>query len=198
MVFFLFSCRHHNSDITAHGGCKSQQVECKYEGREQIAFFMIGKGMNCFSIEILGGCLKEQFSLHWNYLCLLQNQYVPPWKCFSKGKNSFLLDTIAQIAFQIYWCGWFNFLMLSNVCTLALSNTIGGKVHILIVFLLHNCTHCRKDIGFEEKPICRNTVQGRYLLSDDNGDHFPFLSFYLACYYPKFVIFSGSVIRRLF
>lgn len=79
-----------------------------------------------------------------------------------------------------------------------LIQTIGGKVHILIVFLLHNCTHCRKDIGFEEKPICRNTVQGRYLLSDDNGDHFPFLSFYLACYYPKFVIFSGSVIRRLF
>ncbi|GMN59445.1 hypothetical protein TIFTF001_028536 [Ficus carica] len=27
----------------------------------------------------------------------------------------------------------------------------------------------RKDIGFLEKRLCRNTVQGRYLMSDDNG-----------------------------
>ncbi|XP_042462029.1 uncharacterized protein LOC122045744 isoform X1 [Zingiber officinale] len=27
----------------------------------------------------------------------------------------------------------------------------------------------RKDIGLVENPVCRNTVQGRYLLSDDNG-----------------------------
>ncbi|KAM5570031.1 hypothetical protein ABKV19_017179 [Rosa sericea] len=27
----------------------------------------------------------------------------------------------------------------------------------------------RKDVGFLQKQICRNTVQGRYLLSDDNG-----------------------------
>lgn len=27
----------------------------------------------------------------------------------------------------------------------------------------------RKDIGFQETPFCKTTVQGRYLLSDDNG-----------------------------
>ncbi|GLT27762.1 hypothetical protein SLA2020_027360 [Shorea laevis] len=27
----------------------------------------------------------------------------------------------------------------------------------------------RKEIGFPDRRICRNTVQGRYLLSDDNG-----------------------------
>ncbi|KAJ4723424.1 UPF0454 protein C12orf49 like [Melia azedarach] len=27
----------------------------------------------------------------------------------------------------------------------------------------------RKDIGFQEKLLCKTTVQGRYLLSDDNG-----------------------------
>ncbi|KAH7521332.1 hypothetical protein FEM48_Zijuj07G0021700 [Ziziphus jujuba var. spinosa] len=42
-------------------------------------------------------------------------------------------------------------------------------LHLLI--LLFSCTTfaIRKDIGFLEKRICRNTVQGRYLLSDDNG-----------------------------
>ncbi|XP_048333558.2 uncharacterized protein LOC107422037 [Ziziphus jujuba] len=42
-------------------------------------------------------------------------------------------------------------------------------LHLLI--LLFSCTTfaIRKDIGFLEKQFCRNTVQGRYLLSDDNG-----------------------------
>jgi len=62
------------------------------------------------------------------------------------------------------------------------SHTIGGKVWILMVcFWPLFC--CRNDIGFQENPICRNTVQGRYLLSDDSGKHFPFLSFCLTCYY---------------
>lgn len=30
-------------------------------------------------------------------------------------------------------------------------------------------TCSRKDIGLAENRVCRNTVQGRYLLSDDNG-----------------------------
>lgn len=28
----------------------------------------------------------------------------------------------------------------------------------------------RKEIGFPQDRFCRNTVQGRYLLSDDNGN----------------------------
>jgi hypothetical protein len=29
---------------------------------------------------------------------------------------------------------------------------------------------CRKDIGFIEPIVCRSTVQGRHLISDDNGN----------------------------
>ncbi|KAG6527971.1 hypothetical protein ZIOFF_010107 [Zingiber officinale] len=40
-----------------------------------------------------------------------------------------------------------------------------SEIQMLILF----GTHPRKDIGLVENPVCRNTVQGRYLLSDDNG-----------------------------
>lgn len=43
---------------------------------------------------------------------------------------------------------------------------------MLIVFE----THHRMDIGPVENPVCRNTVQGRYLLSDDNGMIMDFFS----------------------
>ncbi|XP_026420605.1 uncharacterized protein LOC113316665 isoform X1 [Papaver somniferum] len=43
-----------------------------------------------------------------------------------------------------------------------------------IILLFLHCFHfpakaIRSDIGLPERKICRNTVQGRYLLSDDNG-----------------------------
>lgn len=40
---------------------------------------------------------------------------------------------------------------------------------LVILQFLHKGSSIRKDIGFLERPECRNTVQGRYLLSDDNG-----------------------------
>ncbi|KAF3972412.1 hypothetical protein ACB098_04G031200 [Castanea mollissima] len=42
-------------------------------------------------------------------------------------------------------------------------------VHLFVLQVSSRISAIRKDIGFQEKPICRNTVQGRYLLSDDNG-----------------------------
>ncbi|XP_035539520.1 uncharacterized protein LOC108992488 isoform X2 [Juglans regia] len=44
-------------------------------------------------------------------------------------------------------------------------------LHLFIFQFSPRISAIRKDIGFLEKPICRNTVQGRYLLSDDNGEH---------------------------
>lgn len=44
---------------------------------------------------------------------------------------------------------------------------------ILLLLLLFLCSPVRifgtRDLGFREMLVCRNTVQGRYLLSDDNG-----------------------------
>ncbi|EHA8589845.1 UPF0454 protein C12orf49 [Cocos nucifera] len=41
---------------------------------------------------------------------------------------------------------------------------------ILIAFVFPaKISGIRKDIGLPENHVCRNTVQGRYLLSDDNG-----------------------------
>ncbi|KAL5539087.1 hypothetical protein UlMin_046337 [Ulmus minor] len=41
--------------------------------------------------------------------------------------------------------------------------------HLLIFHFSSRTSAIRTDIGFEEKKSCRSTVQGRYLLSDDNG-----------------------------
>ncbi|XP_061357557.1 uncharacterized protein LOC133301863 isoform X2 [Gastrolobium bilobum] len=43
---------------------------------------------------------------------------------------------------------------------------------LFVLFIFHfssTVTAIRKDISFQIVPICNNTVQGRYLLSDDNG-----------------------------
>ncbi|OAY37675.1 uncharacterized protein LOC110627070 [Manihot esculenta] len=40
---------------------------------------------------------------------------------------------------------------------------------LLILHFMPRISAIRKDIGFQETKICRNTVQGRFLLSDDNG-----------------------------
>ncbi|KAI4324304.1 hypothetical protein L6164_023856 [Bauhinia variegata] len=42
-------------------------------------------------------------------------------------------------------------------------------LHIFIFQFLSRITAIRKDIGFQTEHKCKNTVQGRYLLSDDNG-----------------------------
>ncbi|KAJ6422462.1 hypothetical protein OIU84_027427 [Salix udensis] len=44
------------------------------------------------------------------------------------------------------------------------------SIQLLILFQLSSIISAiRKDIGFQQIRSCRNTVQGRYLLSDDNG-----------------------------
>ncbi|XP_024447341.1 uncharacterized protein LOC18108302 isoform X1 [Populus trichocarpa] len=44
------------------------------------------------------------------------------------------------------------------------------SLQLLILFQFSSIISAiRKDIGFEQSRSCRNTVQGRYLLSDDNG-----------------------------
>ncbi|KAL3565248.1 hypothetical protein D5086_033294 [Populus alba] len=44
------------------------------------------------------------------------------------------------------------------------------SLQLLILFQFSSIISAiRKDIGFEQIRSCRNTVQGRYLLSDDNG-----------------------------
>ncbi|XP_077227746.1 glycosyltransferase family protein isoform X2 [Tasmannia lanceolata] len=42
--------------------------------------------------------------------------------------------------------------------------------HITILQFPAKISGIRKDVGFQVKPMCRNTVQGRYLISDDNGN----------------------------
>ncbi|KAA8531397.1 hypothetical protein F0562_006107 [Nyssa sinensis] len=42
-------------------------------------------------------------------------------------------------------------------------------LHLLILQFSSPSSAIRKDISLQEKRICRNTVQGRYLLSDDTG-----------------------------
>ncbi|GAV58949.1 DUF2054 domain-containing protein, partial [Cephalotus follicularis] len=41
--------------------------------------------------------------------------------------------------------------------------------HLLLLQFILSVSAIRKDIGLLEKITCRTTVQGRYLLSDDNG-----------------------------
>ncbi|KAK9138805.1 hypothetical protein Sjap_009399 [Stephania japonica] len=41
--------------------------------------------------------------------------------------------------------------------------------HLFILQFPTPISSIRKDIGFQENKLCRTTVQGRYLLSDDNG-----------------------------
>uniref|UniRef100_A0A7N0UQD8 SREBP regulating gene protein n=1 Tax=Kalanchoe fedtschenkoi TaxID=63787 RepID=A0A7N0UQD8_KALFE len=40
-------------------------------------------------------------------------------------------------------------------------------LHLFRIF--HSITAIRKDVGFPEPRFCRTSVQGRYLLADDNG-----------------------------
>ncbi|KAK9932317.1 hypothetical protein M0R45_019560 [Rubus argutus] len=42
-------------------------------------------------------------------------------------------------------------------------------LHLFILQLSPRISAIRKDVGFLRNQFCRNTVQGRYLLSDDNG-----------------------------
>ncbi|XP_059463623.1 uncharacterized protein LOC132192329 isoform X2 [Corylus avellana] len=46
-------------------------------------------------------------------------------------------------------------------------------LHLFIFQFSPRISAIRNDIGFQENPICRNTVQGRYLLSDDNVSLLP-------------------------
>lgn len=51
-------------------------------------------------------------------------------------------------------------------------NTVGVKISLLILFIFHFSSTIyaiRKDISFQIIHSCKTTVQGRYLLSDDNG-----------------------------
>ncbi|KAG4967150.1 hypothetical protein JHK87_032801 [Glycine soja] len=51
-------------------------------------------------------------------------------------------------------------------------NNIGIKNLLLILLFFHfssTITAIRKDVGFQIIHPCKTTVQGRYLLSDDNG-----------------------------
>ncbi|KAB2622927.1 hypothetical protein D8674_025109 [Pyrus ussuriensis x Pyrus communis] len=41
--------------------------------------------------------------------------------------------------------------------------------HLFILLFSPRISAIRKDVGFQTKHFCKNTVQGRYLLSDDNG-----------------------------
>ncbi|XP_009363643.2 uncharacterized protein LOC103953606 [Pyrus x bretschneideri] len=41
--------------------------------------------------------------------------------------------------------------------------------HLFIILFSPRISAIRKDVGFQTKHFCKNTVQGRYLLSDDNG-----------------------------
>ncbi|XP_057490041.1 uncharacterized protein LOC130776028 [Actinidia eriantha] len=42
--------------------------------------------------------------------------------------------------------------------------------HLLILHLASTISGIRRDVSLQAKHICRSTVQGRYLLSDDNGN----------------------------
>ncbi|XP_020236060.1 uncharacterized protein LOC109815687 isoform X2 [Cajanus cajan] len=51
-------------------------------------------------------------------------------------------------------------------------NTVGVKISLLFLFIFHFSSTIyaiRKDISFQIIHSCKTTVQGRYLLSDDNG-----------------------------
>ncbi|CAL9054878.1 uncharacterized protein LOC135676193 [Musa acuminata AAA Group] len=53
---------------------------------------------------------------------------------------------------------------------LLLPNALHATLWILVAFGFPAVISAiRKDIGLAENRVCRNTVQGRYLLSDDNG-----------------------------
>ncbi|KAL5169257.1 UPF0454 protein C12orf49 [Glycine soja] len=52
------------------------------------------------------------------------------------------------------------------------NNSICIKISLLILVIFHfssTITAIRKDVGFQIIHPCKTTVQGRYLLSDDNG-----------------------------
>ncbi|KAK9288672.1 hypothetical protein L1049_017133 [Liquidambar formosana] len=48
-------------------------------------------------------------------------------------------------------------------------NSLFVFLPLLILQFLPIISGIRKDISLQERHVCRNTVQGRYLLSDDNG-----------------------------
>ncbi|KAI5385667.1 hypothetical protein KIW84_072320 [Lathyrus oleraceus] len=60
--------------------------------------------------------------------------------------------------------------LTAHGCTMGLS-AYRATVILLFFFLSHFSftTAIRKDIGFKFTPFCKTTVQGRYLLSDNNG-----------------------------
>lgn len=58
--------------------------------------------------------------------------------------------------------------------------------------------HYRKDISLQQKYTCRNTVQGRYLLCDDNGMYVLWLSRLSTFYSTLFLIYQYATGMNLF
>ncbi|KAF5733878.1 hypothetical protein HS088_TW16G00319 [Tripterygium wilfordii] len=60
-----------------------------------------------------------------------------------------------------------------RLCSLLMSKSSMRWSWIFFQFVFLHCfttiSAIRKDIGLQDKRICRTTIQGRYLLSDDNG-----------------------------
>ncbi|XP_008800023.2 uncharacterized protein LOC103714522 isoform X2 [Phoenix dactylifera] len=59
---------------------------------------------------------------------------------------------------------------MGKSCRDLLPDALFPILWILIAFVFPSkISGIRKDIGLPENRVCRNTIQGRYLLSDDNG-----------------------------
>jgi hypothetical protein len=67
-------------------------------------------------------------------------------------------------------------------CTMGLSVSRTTITSLFFFFLSHFSftIAIRKDIGFKFIPLCKNTVQGRYLLSDNNGIYNIFFIFLIS------------------